>query len=113
MAPSKIPPAYRPVLLRAMGYLDGVEYPKGTVIDRQSLIDLTPTKLMRWFNKMVYGSEDPEEDTKPLVRSTSVEFWKKAISCFMVNRITSWNEISIAGNPTRCTELNDLIRDLQ
>jgi len=113
MAPSKIPPAYRPVLLRAMGYIDGVEYPKGTVIDRQSLIDLTPTKLMRWFNKEVYGKEDPEEDTKPLVRSTSVEFWKKAISCFMVNRIMAWNEISNVGNPTRCTELNDLIKEIK
>ena len=110
MAP---PPAYQSVLLRLMGYLDNVEHAKGTVIPRARMILLTPKCLMRFFNNEVYGTEDPPDDAKPLIRSTSVEFWKKALSYFMINRIIPWNEISNVGNPTRSTELNDLIKKVK
>ena len=110
MAP---PPAYQSVLLRLMGYLDNVEYAKGTVIPRARMILLTPKCLMKFFNNEVYGTEDPPDDAKPLVRSTSIEFWKKALSYFMINRIIPWNEISNVGNPTRSTELNDLIKKVK
>ena len=110
MAP---PPAYQSVLLRLMGYLDNVEYAKGTVIPRARMILLTPKCLMKFFNNEVYGTEDPPDDARPLIRSTSIEFWKKALSYFMINRIIPWNEISNVGNPTRSTELNDLIKKVK
>ena len=77
------------------------------------MILLTPKCLMRFFNNEVYGTEDPPDDAKPLIRSTSIEFWKKALSYFMINRIIPWNEISNVGNPTRSTELNDLIKKIK
>ena len=110
MAP---PPSYHPVLLRLMGFLDNVTYAKGTAIERDRILELTPQKLMRWFNNEVYGEEDPEDDAKPNSRSSSIEFWKKALSHFMCNKLMAWNEISNVGNPTRSTELNELIKQVK
>ena len=107
MAP---PSQYSSVLLRLINYLDNTELPKGTEISRERISQLTPKDLMRWFNMQVFTTETPEDDAKPVARSTSVEFWKKALSYFMTNRLMAWNEISNVGNPTRSAKLNDLIK---
>ena len=107
MAP---PQSYHSTLLKLIGYLDGVEHPKGTEIPMDRIRQLTPTDLMRWFNKTTFDTETPSDDAKPTVRSASLEFKKKALSYFMPNRLMVWNEISNVGNPTRCTELNNLIK---
>jgi hypothetical protein len=67
---------------------------------------------MRWFNHEVFGIENPPvgHDLNPRVRSSSVKVWKKAISFFMPNKLMPWNQLSQAGNPTRSTELNELIK---
>ena len=110
MAP---PASYKATLLKMVGYLDGVEHPKGTEIPQERLVELTPEHLMRWFKKVTYGTEDPEEDASPIARSNSLEFYKKALSYFMPNRLMVWNEISNVGNPTRCAEINDLIKKVK
>ena len=107
MAP---PQSYHSTLLKLIGYLDGVEHPKGTEIPMDRLQRLTPTDLMRWFNKTTFDTETPSDDAKPTVRSASLEFKKKALSYFMPNWLMICNEISNVGNPTRCTELNNLIK---
>ena len=107
MAP---PASYHSTLLKLIGYLDGVEHPKGTEIPSERLAQLTPADLMRWFNKITFDTENPSDDAKPTVRSTSLEFKKKALSYFMPNRLMVWNELSNVGNPTRCTQLNELIK---
>ena len=104
------PASYLSVLLKLVGYLDNVTYPKGTEISRERLSELTPTHLMRWFNHITFGTETPTEDSRPTGRSTSIEFRKKALSYFMPNKLMAWNELSNVGNPTRCTELNELIK---
>ena len=58
----------------------------------------------------VFSTETPADDANPIARSTSVEFWKKALSFYMTNRLMPWNEISGVGNPTRSAEINDLIK---
>ena len=107
MAP---PASYDAILLKMVGYLDGVVYPKGTVISRERLETITPADLMRYFNKITFDDEDPDDDTSPTVRSSSLEFYKKALSFYMPNRMMVWNEISNCGNPPRCTLINDLIK---
>ena len=107
MAP---PAAYLSVLVRMINYLDGTSLPKGTEIPRDRISQLTPSDLMRWFNMQVFGTETPEADAHPKARSTSVEYWKKALSFFMTNRLLAWNEIAKVGNPTRSAELNDLVK---
>ena len=107
MAP---PASYPATLLKVIGYLDGATYPKGSVISSEQLQRVTPKDLMRYFNKITFDSEDPGEDASPTVRSSSLEFYKKALSFYMPNRLMVWNEISNCGNPTRCTLINDLIK---
>ena len=107
MAPAA---AYSSVLLRLINYLDSVTHPKGTEIPRERITRLTPSDLMRFFNSEIFGAEVRPEDGNPKIRSSTVEFWKKALSSFMTNRLMAWNEVSNIGNPTRCTELNDLVK---
>jgi hypothetical protein len=37
-------------------------------------------------------------------------YYKKAISYFRPNWLMTWNEITLAGNPTRYVAVNDLIK---
>lgn len=110
MAPSASYPA---ILLRLLNYLDSANHPKGTEIPRERLAQLTPKDLMRWFNFQVFGTETPTEEDNPKKRSIIVEFWKKALSYFMTDRLMVWNVISNVGNPTRCAELNDLVKKMK
>lgn len=93
-----------------MSYLNGVEYESSHEFSREQIIELTPEDLMRWMNYMVYENEDPPEDASPGIQSSTVAFWKKALSFFMVNRLMVWNEVNNVGNPTSCTQLNELIK---
>ena len=105
------PPAnYLSILVRLINYLDGTSLPKTTEIPRDRITELTPKDLMKWFNHQVFGTEEPEDDANPKTRSSTVEYWKKALSFFMTNRLMPWNEIASVGNPTRCTEINDLVK---
>ena len=59
-----------------------------------------------------YHKYDPGPSDKPkYARSLSMEYWKKAISYFMPNRLSAWNYLTNppAGNPTKSKEVNDLI----
>ena len=53
--------------------------------------------------------EDPSQDDTPLMRSTSIMYWKKAISHFM-NTTAKWNEAAQSGNPTQSKLVNSLIK---
>ena len=53
----------------------------------------------------------PGPNDKPShCRSSSLEYWKKAISFFMPNKNHQWNEMTNSGNPTRSQDVNDLIK---
>jgi hypothetical protein len=45
-----------------------------------------------------------------LTRKRDSLYYKKALSYFMPNRLMAWNELSLAGNPTRSVAVNDLIK---
>ena len=62
---------------------------------------------MRWINNETFGVEDPGEnfgDMTPLVRSWTIEMWKKSISHYIPNRLFPWDSIRGSGNPTRSNE---------
>ena len=65
---------------------------------------------MRWSNFNYFRDPSPPKDSNPVTRSLTVKFWKKALSFFMTNRLMTWNELSNVGNPTKSTEINDLIK---
>ena len=101
---------YKPVLIRLMSYLDGTVYSKETEFETDRLKELTPEDLMRWLNKKVFGDESPSENSRALVRSSAIAYWKKALSYFMPNKLMQWNEINRVGSPTKSTLINDLIK---
>ena len=109
------PSGYKSILVRLISYLDNVQYSKETVFEKERLAQLKPDDLMRFFNWKIFGSETPtaEEKMRPQLRSTCLEFWKKAISYYMPNRLMQWNEIAEVGNPTRCLAINDLIKSMK
>jgi hypothetical protein len=103
---------YKPTLVKLMSYLDGIAYSKDHEFSQDDLGQLTADSVMKWFNSIVLGVESPTfgHDIRPQLRSNTVEYYKKAISHYMPNRLMAWNELSKVGNPTRSRQLNDLIK---
>jgi hypothetical protein len=95
-----------------MAYLHKVDaYEKDHVFSQEELAALTPNDIKRWMCVKAYGTPEPGMDANPTeCRSTSIAFWKKAISSFMPNRLMQWNALSNVGNPTKSSEVNDLIK---
>ena len=88
-----------------------VPYTNATIFTQEQLLTITPEQLCRWMKKKVYGTPDPGPEDKPTEgRASSIQFAKKAISSFMPNKMTPWDEVLKRGNPTRSICLNDLIR---
>ena len=104
--------AYAPVLKKLMTFVNNEDYPDNYVFSNEELGALTPTSVMLWFNDRMFGDSEPRvgHNMTPLWRSSAAEFWKKAISFFMPNKMMPWNVLSGAGNPTRCNELNSMLK---
>ena len=92
---------YKSILVKLMSYLDGIDYEQNHEFTLEQLGALTPAHLIRWFNMRAYGTEEPDKDAVLMVRSTALEFWKKAISSNMPNKMLGLNQLSNVGNPTQ------------
>ena len=102
---------YQPVLMKLMCFLDSEAYNEDVEFSRERLAEITPEDIARWMNLRVFGVEQPPQDANPIhYRSSSLAYWKKALSFFMPNKIMAWNEMTNQGNPTRSTEINELIK---
>jgi hypothetical protein len=57
---------------------------------------------MRWFHRKTYGQPDSPtgHNLPPIARSNSLNYWKKALSFYMPNRLMVWDEINKRGNST-------------
>jgi hypothetical protein len=98
-----------------MSFVHGQAYQPDHVWTDDDLIAVTP-KIIVWYIKIkVYGSENVQPDVQPPLnyQSSTVLFWKKAWSYFMLNQITPWNEISHVGNPTRSTVVNKIVKAMK
>lgn len=95
-----------------MSFLDDCEYDNDHQFTQERLGEIKADDVMMWFNKIVFGTEAPERghDMRPLLRRNTIEYYKKAISFYMPNRLMGWNELSKVGNPTKSSQLNDLIK---
>ena len=94
---------YKPLLVKLMSHLDGIEYDNDHEFSLDQLGELTADSvMMKWFNTIVLGLESPPfgHDIRPQLRSSTIEYYKKAISHYMPNRLMTWNELSKVGNPT-------------
>ena len=94
-----------------MTFRNGLVYGPHYVWTQEELAAITPHQLVQWLSTKAYGVPSPGPDDNPTVgRSSSLEYYKKAISSFMPHRLQPWNSITSFGNPTRSVEVNDLIK---
>ena len=101
---------YKTYLVALLSYLDNVQYEKNAQFSNERLLQITPKQILRWMNAKTFGMPDPPLGANPTsARSTSIMYWKKAISSFMPHRLQPWNEARQEGNPTKSQEINDLI----
>ena len=90
------------------------EYENDYDFSNEELGAIKLSDVKRYMEKRAYGVENPPDHVNPnLARSTSVEFWKKAISYYMPNKLMAWNALAQQGNPTRSIEVNEVIKKMK
>jgi hypothetical protein len=100
-----------------MTFTNGIAYPKDhPFVQQDELAPLTPDDIARWLCQKAYGTPEPEPDpdaNPTQARSSSLHYWKKAISYYMPNHLMQWIAVSGQGNPTRYIEVNTLIKKVK
>ena len=103
-------PSYASELRHFMRYTNKLNYPKDWVFSVEELLPITPELIYAYMAFKAFGKEDPSPNDNPQRgMSNSLLAIKKKLSYFMVNRIPSWDPTHQTGNPTKSTQLNDLI----
>lgn len=70
--------------------------------------------LSHWFIITAYGLENPPDNSNPNgCRSSTLKYWKKAISSFMPHQSMAWNSVREEGNPTRSAAVKELIKAVE
>ena len=82
------------------------------VYSDEELLQITPQMLLEWMNFRTFGTIMPAVDANPIsARSSSLGYWKKAISFFHPNQLIAWSEGQKEGNPTQSVEINNPIAE--
>ena len=107
-------PQYHNSLVELMSFVDQTNYPRNTLFTPAVLGQLKPQQIEHWMQLKVYGTATPGPNDRPVHgRSTSLEYYKKAISHYMPNKLMPWNQLTQVGNPTRSIEVNKLIKKVK
>ena len=97
-----------------MSYRDDEEYERDHEFTPEELNEIQPEEIEKWMCVKVYGIPEPGPDDNPynptLGRASSLEYYKKALSYYMPNKLFGWNAISKKGKPTRSIPVNELIK---
>ena len=102
---------YKASLDHLMSFTAGERYAREYICSDEELIAITPRMVFRWMNFRTFGTIIPAVDANPIsARSSSLQYWKKAISFFHPNRLMVWSDGRQEGNPTRSIEINNLIK---
>lgn len=102
---------YKAELVKFMSFKDDKEYTANHEFTPADLLSITPGLLCRWMNTRAYGDSEPSEDMRPVhLRSSTLEFAKKAISAYMPRINAPWDPVAMQGNPTRSDDVNKLIK---
>ena len=105
---------YRAVLVSFMAHRDGEDYEAEQEFTPEHLGTIKPREIVAYFNKKAYGMVNPGDGDNPRkARSSSLYFWKKAISYFMPNKHMQWNELANVGNPTKSILVNEMIKKVK
>ncbi|KAJ8550596.1 hypothetical protein ON010_g10473 [Phytophthora cinnamomi] len=108
------PKRYKAILAEFMSFHDGCNYTTNASFTREDLLNISPEDVCRWINYSAFGEPDPSDDAKPVrARSSTLEYAKKAISCFTPRLTVPWDPIRKEGNPTRSESVNKVIKSVK
>jgi hypothetical protein len=94
-----------------MSFVDGHPHPKDATFAPAILGAFQPEQIVAWMKKKAYGTLTPSQNDRPTVgHLSSHEYYNKALSHYMPNKLWAWNALSQQGNPTRSLEVNTLIK---
>ncbi len=72
---------YKAILVHFMSYVSGHAYDKDYEFSQEELGALNPMDVKKYMCMKAYGTAEPNRDDHPLfARSSTLMFWKKAIS---------------------------------
>ena len=110
MPPSpQIVKRYKAVLVAFMSYHLKSEFGKDKEFDVDALGSITPEDVGAWLNFKAFGTASPGDESQPTqARSSSLAFYKKAVSYYMPNSFP-WNELAKQGNPTKSKLVNNIM----
>jgi flagellar biosynthesis GTPase FlhF len=101
---------YHDYLAEFMSFRDGKDYQSPHPFPNMELTKITPQEVTEFLAMKAYGKQNPGPEDHPTVgRASSLEYYKKALSYFMPNRLMGWNYQVGWGNPTRSSDVNQLI----
>eukprot|EP00957_Ditylum_brightwellii_P160005 12180154-Ditylum_brightwellii.AAC.1 len=99
------------MLREVMTYVIWCSYPEGHTFLEMELLWLQLHDIYHWMYLKVYGKDNPSPEDNPTYRqSSSLEYYKKALSFFMPCQLEVWNVTTNSGNPTRPVDVNNLIK---
>ena len=93
------------------------DIPLATITSRDIPQELLPSEIpkmiVEYLNIRAYGVSHPTEDDRPILnRLSTLQFYKKAISSYMLNGNSHWDDVLNRGNPTKSKEVNDMIKQV-
>jgi len=113
----KTPPKeYAHALFSMLSFLDNAEYTSLDDVPNLSvrLLKVTDVDVYRYFCQKAYGTAEPGVGAAPtLCRSTTLAYYKKAISAFMPRYRMIWDEVRKEGNPTKSHAVNEIIKEVE
>ena len=93
-----------------MSYIHKCSYEKGQKCSKDTLLKIVPREVYRYFCFRTFGKENVcSADEPEFWRASTLDYHKKAISYFMVDKANIWNETHDMGNPTRSSLVNNLL----
>jgi hypothetical protein len=102
---------YRPHMIQFMNFFHNrTDYDKDSNWSVDVLASIRPEDIVNHFSVYAFGTVAPTAKTKATRRVDTVEYKKKAISFFMVNKTTKWNEIQLTGNPTMSPHVAEFMK---
>ena len=79
---------YASTLKVFMEFRDSEHYEDDRVFLPDELAQVTAHDVLDWLNFRAFGTTEPTDDDRPMnCRSSSLFYWKKALSHFMPNKM--------------------------
>lgn len=101
---------YLKIFLKFMLFFNGNNYSSREEIEQEEMLKIMPQHIISFLNLHVYGNEVITQEMRPKKRANTIEYWKKALSFYMLRRTRQWDSIVLQGNPTRSEDVNNFIK---